>query len=407
VAYQTAYLKANYPAQFMAAVLSNNMNDIKQVTLFMEESRRMGIPVKGPSVNESAMKFRVNDEGAIRFGLGAVRGVGGGAVQSIVDNRKEKGAYVSLFDFARRVNPKDVNKRVYEALALGGGFDEFNGLHRAQFFAQDEKGRTLIELAVRYGAGHQESAMSAQASLFGDEEVEMPEPTIPVCEPWPPMEALAKEREVIGVYISGHPLDKFRFEIQHLCTPADGLQVLTDALPWRGKDLRFAGRIIEAQHRISKAGKPFGSFTLEDYHHSERFMLFGEDYLKFKDYLVEGWFVFVRGSVEQRRFRDDPNDVEFKVKGVELLADVRDKMVGRLRLALDMVSMNEKRLNELTSLVANHPGTVGLTLDISDRESNMTMSSRTKRVAISDEFLEGLEALTSEGGLGWRIEIKR
>ena len=136
-------------------------------------------------------------------------------------------------------------------------------------------------------------------------------------------------------------------------------------------------------------------------------MLFGEDYLKFKDYLVEGWFVFVRGSVEQRRFRDDPNDVEFKVKGVELLADVRDKMVGRLRLALDMVSMNEKRLNELTSLVANHPGPVGLTLDISDRESNMTMSSRTKRVAISDEFLEGLEALTSEGGMGWRIEIKR
>lgn len=249
--------------------------------------------------------------------------------------------------------------------------------------------------------------MSAQASLFGDEEVEMPEPAIPVCDPWPPMEALAKEREVIGVYISGHPLDKFRFEIQHLCTPADGLQVLTDALPWRGKDLRFAGRIIEAQHRISKAGKPFGSFTLEDYHHGERFMLFGEDYLKFKDYLVEGWFVFVRGSVEQRRFRDDPNDVEFKVKGVELLADVRDKMVGRLRLALDLVSMNEKRLNELTSLVANHPGPVGLTLDISDRESNMTMSSRTKRVAISDEFLEGLESLTSEGGVGWRIEIKR
>lgn len=407
VAYQTAYLKANYPAQFMAAVLSNNMSDIKQVTMFMEESRRMGIPVKGPSVNESALKFRVNDEGAIRFGLGAVRGVGGGAVQSIVENRLSEGPYTSLFDFARRVNPKDVNKRVYEALALGGGFDEYAGLHRAQFFAQDEKGRTLIELAVRYGAGHQASEMSAQASLFGDAEVEIPEPAIPTCEPWEPMAMLAKEKEVIGVYISGHPLDKFRFEMEQLCWPSDGLQVLMDALAWRGKDLRFAGRIIEAQHRISKAGKPFGSFTLEDYHHSERFMLFGEDYLKFKDYLVEGWFVFVRGTVEQRRFRDDPNDVEFKVKGVELLADVREKMVGRLRLAVDLVSMTEARLVRLTELVTSSPGAVGLTLDISDAEANMTMSSRTKKVAISDDFLKGLEGLVEEGGIDWRIEMKK
>ena len=218
---------------------------------------------------------------------------------------------------------------------------------------------------------------------------------------------LAKEKEVIGVYISGHPLDKFRFEMEQLCWPSDGLQVLMDALAWRGKDLRFAGRIIEAQHRISKAGKPFGSFTLEDYHHSERFMLFGEDYLKFKDYLVEGWFVFVRGTVEQRRFRDDPNDVEFKVKGVELLADVREKMVGRLRLAVDLVSMTEARLVRLTELVTSSPGAVGLTLDISDAEANMTMSSRTKKVAISDDFLKGLEGLVEEGGIDWRIEMKK
>lgn len=407
VAYQTAYLKANYPAQFMAAVLSNNMNDIKQVTLFMEESRRMGIAVKGPSVNESALKFRVNDEGAIRFGLGAVRGVGGGAVHSIVDNREQDGLYASLFDFARRVNPKDVNKRVYEALAWGGGFDGFEGLHRAQYFAQDEKGRTLIELAARYGAGHQESKMSAQVSLFGDSEVEMPEPSIPDCEPWDAMDALAKEKDVIGVYISGHPLDKFRFEIQHLCTPSAGLQVLTDALSWRGKELRFAGRVLEAQHRISKAGKPFGSFALEDYHHSERFMLFGDDYLKFKDYLVEGWFIFVRGSVEQRRFRDDPYDVEFKVKGVELLADVREKMVGRLRLMVDLMRLDEMQLNALTDLVDQHPGGIGLTLDIADRESQMTMSSRTRRVAMTDEFLAGLEELVGQGGIAWRVELKK
>jgi DNA polymerase-3 subunit alpha len=162
---------------------------------------------------------------------------------------------------------------------------------------------------------HQEDENSSQASLFGGmEEMEMPEPTIPVCEPWDQMDLLSREREIIGVYISGHPLDKFRFEIRHLCSPKDGLEVLDDALKWRGRELRFAGRVVECQHRISKAGKPFGSVTVEDYRGSQRFMLFGEDYLKFKDYLVEGWFLFVKGSVEQRRFRDDPNDVEFKVR---------------------------------------------------------------------------------------------
>ena len=219
VAYQTAYLKANYPAEYMAAVLSNNMSDIKQVTLFMEEARHRGIPVLGPDVNESLFKFRVNPAGAIRFGLGAMRGVGEGAVAAVVEGRGDgDGTYKSLFDFARRVSPKDINKRVFEALALGGAFDGFEGLHRAQFFAEDEKGRTLIELAARYGAGHQESESSAQASLFGGmEEMEMPEPAIPVCDPWDQMDLLARERDVIGVYISGHPLDKFRFEMKHLC----------------------------------------------------------------------------------------------------------------------------------------------------------------------------------------------
>jgi DNA polymerase-3 subunit alpha len=407
VAYQTAYLKANYPAQFMAAVLSNNMNDIKSVTLFMEESRRMGIPVKGPSVNESAFKFRVNEEGAIRFGLGAIRGVGEGAVHSIVENRIADGPYQSVFDFARRVNPKDVNKRVYEALAMGGGFDGFAGLHRAQFFAQDEKGRSLIELAVRYGAGHQESEASAQASLFGDAEVEIPEPAIPVCEPWETMDALSKEKEVIGVYISGHPLDKYRFETQHLCSSEEGLQVLLKPADLKGKDLRFAGRIIEAQHRIAKSGKPFGSFTLEDYHHSERFMLFGEDYLRCKDYLVEGWFVFVRGAVDKRRFSDDPDDVEFKVKTIELLADVREKMVGRMRLMIDLVKLDQTRLDSLTGLVESHPGGVGLTLEVMDDEARMTMVSRTRKIELTDEFLEGLESLEQEGGLAWAVEVKR
>ena len=409
VAYQTAYLKANYPAEYMAAVLSNNMSDIKQVTLFMEEARYRGIPVLGPDVNESLFKFRVNEAGAIRFGLGAMRGVGEGAVAAVVEGREDgNGAYKSLFDFARRVSPKDVNKRVFEALALGGAFDSFEGLHRAQFFAEDEKGRTLIELAARYGAGHQDAESSAQASLFGGmEEMEMPEPAIPVCEPWDQMDLLARERDVIGVYISGHPLDKFKFEIKHLCTPAEGLEVLNEPLAWRGRELRFAGRVIEVQHRISKAGKPFGSVTVEDYHGSQRFMLFGEDYLKFKDYLVDGWFVFVRGSVEQRRFRDDPNDVEFKVRHIELLADVREKWVSRLRLQLDLQALDDDRLKRIGQMIETHQGSVGLTVEVHDQGMALEMPSRSHKVMLSDGFVEELESLIAAGGVQYRLETSK
>ncbi len=407
VAYQTAYLKANYPAEYMAAVLSNNMNDIKQVTIGMDEARRIGCPVLGPDVNESAYKFRVNQEGAIRFGLGAMRGVGEGAVATIVENRNENGLYKSLFDFARRVNPKDVNKRVYEALALGGAFDCFEGIHRAQYFAPDEKGRTLVELAARYGQGMQQQAESAQVSLFGDgDEVEIPEPTIPTCEPWERMDQLNREKEIIGIYISGHPLDAFKLEIDHLCTPKEGLQVLTNASAVKGRELRFAGRIVAPEHRMTKNGKPFGRFSLEDYHHTESFMLFGEDYLKFKDYLVDGWFVFVKGAVEPRRFGPD-DSVEFKVKAMELLADVREKMIDRLRLQVSLASLTEDFANLVADWVERHPGRVGVTLEIRDEQAGIEMSSRTKKVALTNEFMEGVEAWAAEGRVAYRMETKR
>ncbi len=407
VAYQTAYLKANYPAEYMAAVLSNNMNDIKQVTIGMDEARRIGCPVLGPDVNESAYKFRVNQEGAIRFGLGAMRGVGEGAVATIVESRNEGGLYKSLFDFARRVNPKDVNKRVYEALALGGAFDCFEGIHRAQYFAPDDKGRTLVELAARYGQGMQQQAESAQVSLFGDaDEVEIPEPAIPTCEPWERMDQLNREKEIIGIYISGHPLDAFKLEIDHLCTPKEGLQVLTNAPAVKGKELRFAGRIVAPEHRMTKNGKPFGRFSLEDYHHTESFMLFGEDYLKFKDYLVDGWFVFVKGAVEPRRFGPD-DSVEFKVKAMELLADVREKMIERLRLQVSLASLTEDFANLVADWVERHPGRVGVTLEIRDEQAGIEMSSRTKKVALTNEFMEGVEAWAAEGRVAYRMETKR
>jgi DNA polymerase-3 subunit alpha len=409
VAYQTAYLKANFPAEYMAAVLSNNMSDIKQVAFFMEEARRMGIAVLGPDVNESGLKFTVNRHGAIRFGLGAVRGVGEGAVVSIVAGREDgDGPYRNVFDLARRAGSRDVGKRVLEALAVAGAFDGFGDGNRARYFAADDKGRTGIELAARFGAGAQEAAASAQASLFGEGEIEQaPEPALPSCEPWDPLVALTKEKEVIGMFISGHPLDAFAFEMKHLCSPAEGLVVLSDPLPLRGRELRFAGRIAEVAHRLSKQGKPFGNFTLEDLHGTERFALFGDDYMKFKDYLVEGWFVWVRGAVEPRRFRDDPNDVEFRIKGMELLADLREKLLARVRIVVPADRIDASLVGTIEGWTARHPGGVGLSIDIAAPEGAVQFVSRTRRIGLTDEALQELEGFAGPAGIECRFEWNR
>ena len=392
VAYQTAYLKANYPQEYMASVLSNNMNDIKQVTFFMEECRRMGIPVLGPDVNESAYKFRVNDEGAIRFGLGAMKGVGGGAVNSIVENRQE-GPYTSVFDFARRVNLKDCNKRVFESLAVGGAFDGFEGVNRAQYFTADEKGRMLIENAVRYGNAFQESENSSQVSLFGgSDQVEIPEPPIPESEEWPVLEKLNKEKEVVGIYISGHPLDDFRVEMTHFCT-SEGLKLLTDLEKHKGRELAFGGMITMVEHRVSKNGKPFGNFTLEDYEHSERFFLFGDDYVRFREYLVENWFLYIKGTVREKPYRRDNPELEFKISQVELLADVRERMKSELKMTVDLTRLDDRLVRDLAALMEQYPGTVPVTLEIRDIDAAITMPAKMNRIELNQDVLSKLEQM--------------
>ncbi len=395
VAYQTAYLKANYPAEYMASVLSNNMNDIKQVTFFMEECRRMGIPVLGPDVNESAYKFRVNHEGAIRFGLGAMRGVGEGAVNSIVENR-QTGNYSSIFDFARRVSLKDCNKRVFEGLALGGAFDGFEGVHRAQYFAPDEKGRTVIENAIRYGNAYQEGQNSSQVSMFeATESEDIPEPFIPEAAEWNVLEKLNREREVVGIYISGHPLDDFRFEMNYFCTE-EGLAIIAELEKHKGRDLAFGGMITAVEHRTSKAGKPFGSITIEDYTGSERFMLFGEDYVRFREYLVEGWFVFVKGTVRESNFRKEANgkpSLEYKISQIELLAEVRDRFNGSLHLTFELDHLNDRLLADITGLVEKHPGKTPVTLEIRDTGVAITMPSKSTRVNLAAEILRELDQI--------------
>ena len=393
VAYQTAYLKANYPGEYMAAVLSNNMSDIKKVTFFMEECRRMGVAVLGPDVNESEFKFAVNAEGAIRFGLGAMSGVGEGAVASIIECRG-KGAYEGIFDFATKVSLKDCNKRVFEALAQGGAFDDLpKAIFRAQCFALDIKGRTTIELAIRYGQATQESANSSQASLFGGESgaMEIPEPAVPDCEEWPPFDKLAREKDVVGVYLSGHPLDTFKVQLKQFCTPR-GIGNLDDLAAARGRTIAFGGMVTEAEHRMSKAGKPFGSMTIEDYFGSHRIMFWRDDYLKFKDYMVDGWFLFVKGKVQMKQFRG-ADELEFKVTRIELLSDILEKMAGRLKIQVAVDRLSEEKANDLCELLAKHSGGVGVTMELHHEENVLDMISRSQKVELTPDLLESLDAM--------------
>jgi DNA polymerase-3 subunit alpha len=272
IAYQTAYLKAHYPAEYMAAVLSNNMNDIKSVTFFMEECKRMKLNVLGPDVNESYYKFSVNKDNAVRFGMGAIKGVGHGAVKTIVAKRKEDGNYKSIFDLTKRIDLRAANKKAFENLALAGGFDCFKGTHRAQYFHDEGDGVTFLEKAIRYGSKHQENENSAQVSLFGDaSEVQIAEPVIPACETWGDLEKLEREKEVVGIYISGHPLDDFKTEMNTFCNA--NLAMLNDLEQCINREFTFGGQVEEVQHRISKQGKGWASFRIKDYTDSHEFRI--------------------------------------------------------------------------------------------------------------------------------------
>ncbi len=392
IAFQTAYLKANYPAEYMASVLSNNMSDIKQVTFFMDECRRMGIPVLGPSVNESQFRFTVNAKGEIRFGLGAIKGVGESAVENIVVERKENGLYSDFFDFIRRADLKAVNKRTLESLAQAGGFDSFNQFNRSQFFVEDERGVPFMESAVRYGNAFKDSANSTQQSLFGDDvSAEIQEPTAPECEEWGTLRRLSLEKEVVGVYISGHPLDDYKVEIESFCTPS-GLSVLKEMDKMMGYDLKFAGMVTEAAHRVSKTNKPYGSFSLEDYNDSHKFFLFGEDYVKCREYLVDGWFLFISGKVQMRR-RGDFEEPEFKIHQVELLSELRDKRAKELNLKIDLNDLNPELVNKLEELFNSNRGKCRLKIEIVDENMRLKMPSRGLAINPTNKVMDELRKI--------------
>lgn len=397
IAYQTAYLKAHYPAEYMAAVLSNNMNDIKSVTFFMEECKRMRLPVLGPSVNESYYKFSVNQDNAVRFGMGAIKGVGHGAVKTIVENRKEGGNYKSIFDLAKRVDLRAANKKSFEGLAYAGGFDCFEDTHRAQYFAHDGDGITFLEKAMKYGAKHQENENSAQVSLFGEASgVEIAEPQVPPCEDWGTMEKLSREKEVVGIYISGHPLDDFKIEMQNFCNGT--ISVFNDLQSVVNREITFGGVVTDVQHRISKQGKGWALFTIEDYTDSYEFRIFGEDYLKFRHFFVVNSFVYVRAFVREgwtNRETGQKGDPRIQFNNFQLLHDVMETYAKKLSIQLNIHDLEEGTITQLQDLMRMHEGNKSLNFLVYDNSEKLklTMPSRKQKVKISQELLNELKAL--------------
>ncbi|TNE54249.1 MAG: DNA polymerase III subunit alpha [Bacteroidetes bacterium] len=394
IAYQTAYLKANYPAEYMASVLSNNMNDIKQVSFFMEECKRIGIPVLGPDVNESAYYFTVNPEGAIRFGLGAIKGLGSAPVEAIIAERDENGPYNSIFDMTKRVNLRTCNKKAFESLALAGGFDSFKGVHRAQYFKEDNSGKIFLENAIRFGANYQNNLNSAQASLFGEASgTEIPEPEIPKAEEWPSMYKLNKEKEVVGIFISGHPLDDFRLEIESFCTGQ--VSQLHDPAANMGKEVLLACIVTDCEQRMTKRNEPFGTMTIEDYSDAFKLFLFRDNYLKFRPYLVQGNFLAIKGKFEISGYRKEP---EFVIRTIELLHDLREKRGKVINLKVSTKNIDQIFISDLNRLFMDHTGNCQVKFTVYDplEGIQVSMPSKNVRVEVSNDFVKKLDEFDLE-----------
>lgn len=401
VAFQTAYLKAHYPAEYMAAVLTHNLGNIDKITFFIEESKRMGIPVLGPDINESDYKFSVNKAGQIRFGLGAMKGVGEAAVASIIGERKANGPFKSIFDLVKRINLRTANKKTFESLAYGGAFDSF-GWHRATYFYTEGDGIIFIEKILRYGTNSQEAKNSQQVSLFGESsEVQIPEPQPPAVEPWGALEQLKFEKDVIGFYISGHPLDIYRVEMGFCKNTLEELREINNH---NGKEFVVGGMITAANHRVSKNGKPFGNFTLEDYTGSFEFVLFGEDYVKYKAYLDTQFSVFIRGKVQPRW--NQPDNMEFKITSMQLLSEVREKLLKNITLTISLSDISDDFIAKLSGILDENAkkakGTCSVKLKVIDYDENFAVELPSRKFKINPDN-ELLSLFSSELNVSYRL----
>lgn len=393
VAFHTGYLKANYPAEYMASVLTHNMNDIKKVTFFMEECKRMGIEVLGPDVNESQLKFTVNPKGEIRFGLGGMKGVGEGAVLELVRERLENGAYRNIFDLLKRVDLRSVNKKTLENLALGGAFDGFENEHRAVYFYQNGDERTFLERAMKYAQTLKAQEESAQVSLFGGEqEVSLPEPTIPAVPEWPRLMLLGKEKEVNGIYLSAHPLDDFKYELDYLCTH----QVKSFADLNGISEFTIGGIITDVRHATTRKGKPFGVFVVEDYSGNHEFAMFGEEYLKLKPYLDLNVMLMFKGYINRYTpsWEGAQMRIEPKIKEVILLQDAMEQLCNSISFTIaldDVIPDNIELVNELVESNKGNKRVNFLIFVPSKPKVHIKMPSRNNGVNVNKEFLDSVK----------------
>ena len=392
VAYQTGYLKAHYPSEFMAALLSRNLADIKQLTLYMNECKRMGIRVLGPDINESMRTFSSNKSGDVRFGLGAVKGVGEAAVESIIAERKANGPFKDIYDFVERVNYSLVNRKCLENLAYAGAFDSISDFARCKYFGvdlRDSSGITFIEQLMRYGQRFQTEQNNAQQSLFGGgEHVDIQRPVLPACADWSQLEKLTKEREMVGLYLSAHPLDDYKIIIDHMCkTQLSELENL-DAL--KGQEIAVAGMVVGVQNLMTKTGKPWGKFKLEDYNGGHEFALFGKDYENFRKYLFPDYFLFVRGRVQAKPYND--KELEFKIISMVQLQEMRDT-IKEMIVQLPIEEVTEAFIHDLTERVRESKGDTLLRLNVYDRGAQVSLRlfSKSHKVSLSQSLVGYLD----------------
>ena len=392
IAYQTGYLKAHYPSEFMAALLSRNLTDIKQITLYMSECKRMGIRVLGPDINESMHRFSSNKAGDVRFGLAAVKGVGEAAVESIVEERRRGGKFRDIYDFMERVNFTAVNRKCLDNIAYAGGFDSITDFHRCKFFGadlRDNSGLTFMDLLIRYGQRYQSEKNNAQQSLFGGGgQIDIQRPTLPACADWGQLETLNKEREMIGLYLSAHPLDEYAVIIRNMCKVQ--LSDLDNLDHLRGQEIAVAGMVVAVQNLMTKTGKPWGKFTLEDYNGTHEFALFGKDYENFRKYLFKDYFLFIRGKVQPKPYNDE---LEFKFISMVQLAEMRDTMIREMHLQLAVDEITADLVRELSEKVRASEGSTTLRVNVCDPKAQVSVSlfSRSHKVCLSADLVSFLE----------------
>ena len=392
VAYQTAYMKAHYPAEFMAALLTRGKDDVKEVTKLLEECHAMKLEVLGPDVNESYRNFGVNDRQQIRYGLTAIKGLGEAAVKAIVDEREKNGPFRDIFDFAERVNMTSIKRNGLECLALSGALDNIaTGIRREQFVAANQKGEIFLDLLMRYGTQYQQAQMEAQFSLFGMDAIELNKPAVPEAEEWSVLERLNKERFLVGIYLSAHPLDEYYVILQNVCNLK--MAQMENLSAFAKKGVRLGGIVTAVRSGTTKNGKPFGVATIEDFSGTGEIALFGENWVQWGGYLSVDRSVLITGSVDEHRFR--PGEYELRIGRIDWLADISDKVIERITITINTNTLNKDDVEMLTSYAEENPGNTALQLvfvDATNPHNQLHMTSSSRRINVKRHFLDDIEA---------------